>query len=338
MRRYKKLFAGLVLSGLFFFGVATFVESHAWARAGGGGSSGSRGSRSFSAPSTPSSPSLGSPGLSAPGRAPFSGAPGQSSGGFFGRSPFMQGLAGGLAGGMLGSLLFGGVGHASAGGAMGGGIGLMDLAIIGLLLYLAFRFFKKKREQQMVASESYAQGRYETDNRAGSYGAESLHDARYGASEMEGGFRQMRQLDPSFSEETLKEAFQDIFFKVQAAWMNRSFSGVEGAITGEMIEFFRGEFEEMRAKGRINRLENIAVRRVEPTEVWQEMGRDYVTVLFTANLLDYTVDEKTGEVVGGDKANPVKFQEFWTFSREIGSLEWRLSAINQPGETPGRKH
>ena len=96
-----------------------------------------------------------------------------------------------------------------------------------------------------------------------------------------------------------------------------------------MAAVFRTEFDTLKSKGRINRLENIAVRKVEPSEVWQETGTEYVTVLFTANLLDYTLDEKTGQVVGGDKLNPVKFQEFWTFCRDIGSTQWKLSAINQ---------
>ena len=82
----------------------------------------------------------------------------------------------------------------------------------------------------------------------------------------------------------------------------------------------------------INRLENIAVRKVEPAEVWQESGRDFITVLFTANLLDYTVDDKSGKLIDGDKLNPVKFQEFWTFSRDAGSRQWQLAGINQPGE------
>jgi predicted lipid-binding transport protein (Tim44 family) len=61
-----------------------------------------------------------------------------------------------------------------------------------------------------------------------------------------------------------------------------------------------------------------------------------VTVFFTANLLDYTVDDKTGQVVAGDKLNPLKFQEFWTFCRDVGTSRWQLSAINQPGESPTR--
>jgi predicted lipid-binding transport protein (Tim44 family) len=146
---------------------------------------------------------------------------------------------------------------------------------------------------------------------------------------VESGLRQIGRYDPNFNEETLKEAVQDIFFRIQAAWMNRSTDGIERMVTGEMAAFFKDEFEDMRQKGRINRLENIAVRKVEPTEAWQESGKDFVTALITANLLDYTVDDATGNVVEGDKLNPVKFQELWTFCRDIGAAQWKLSGINQ---------
>ena len=244
----------------------------------------------------------------------------------------MQGLAGGLAGGMLGSLLFGGMGHASSGGTTGGGMGLLDFALLGLLLYLAYRFFKKRRAQQAVASGNYEHAAYQnegSDSAPQIMNRESQQGGYPAVSEVEQGFRQMRQYDPNFNEEALRETFQDLFFKIQAAWMNRSLEGIEKIVTGEMADFFRTEFEAMKSKGRINRLENIAVRKVEPSEVWRETGTEYVTVLFTANLLDYTMDEKTGQVVDGDKLNPVKFQEFWTFCRDAGSSQWKLSAINQ---------
>lgn len=218
-------------------------------------------------------------------------------------------------------------------------MGLLDFALLGLLLYLAYRFFKKRRAQQTVASGNYENAGYQDE---GSYAPPQTmyRDSQQGGypavSEVERGFQQIRQYDPNFSEEALKETFQDLFFKIQAAWMNRSLEGVEKLLTSEMTTFFRGEFEAMKSKGRVNRLENIAVRKVEPSEVWQESGTEYVTVLFTANLLDYTVDDKTGQVVAGDKLNPVKFQEFWTFCREIGSSQWKLSAINQAPPEAGR--
>ena len=224
------------------------------------------------------------------------------------------------------------------GGGGGGGIGLLDLIIIGLLIYFGWRFFKKRRAA-MNSADPYgprydaASGRpFEGSPYYG--GAEPEPVQAY--DEVERGFAQIRQFDPGFEEESFKEKVQDLFFRIQAAWMNRSLDGIENLVTQEMADYFRKEFASMKQQGIINRLENIAVRKVEPSEVWQEMGKDYVTVLFTANLLDYTVDEKTNQVVQGDRLNPVKFQEFWTFVRDIGSPQWKLSAIQQADQPPAR--
>ena len=89
------------------------------------------------------------------------------------------------------------------------------------------------------------------------------------------------------------------------------------------------DVEKLKSERKINKLENIAVRSVDLVEAWQESGRDYITVKFYANLLDYTIDETTGKVLSGDKTEPVKFEEYWTFTRPVGNNQWRLSAINQ---------
>ncbi len=114
--------------------------------------------------------------------------------------------------------------------------------------------------------------------------------------------------------------------------MNRTLDGVENLVTPEMRDYFSAEFTRMKQDHVINRLENIAVRKVEPAEVWQESGRDFITVLFTANLLDYTVDDESAKLRNGDKLNPVKFEEFWTFTRHAGSRAWQLAGINQLNE------
>ena len=91
----------------------------------------------------------------------------------------------------------------------------------------------------------------------------------------------------------------------------------------------RPDCDRLRGQGRINRLDNIAVRSVTVTEAWQESGQDYVTAHFLANLLDYTVDEASGQVVEGNRTEPVKFEEYWTFVRPVGPNAWKLSAIQQ---------
>lgn len=333
----KKIMLTFALSTVFCFATAALMESTAWARAGGGRSMGSRGSKSFSAPQTPAGPSQASPGIGTPGRNAQTPGAAQPSGGFFSRSPFLTGLAGGLAGGMIGSLLFGGSGHAANGAASGGGIGFLEIALFGLLLYFTYRFFKRRRMQVAEGPSYYAQGaatREGIDPRADGMGYLARHElsrepAPSGFSELQRGIGHITQYDPGFNEDGFKETAQDLFFRIQAGWTNRSLDGIEGILTHEMAEHFRKEFDGMKAQGVVNHLENIAIRKVELSEAWQESGKDFITVLFTANLLDYTVDTSSREVVGGDKLNPVKFQEFWTFCRDVGSPRWQLSAIHQ---------
>lgn len=316
MWRIKGALGALAVLVILIMAAGLVMESSAWARAGGGGSSGSRGGRSFSAPSMPprSSPSP-TPGMTPN---PGFGTPGMG----FGRSPFWSGLAGGIMGGFIGNLLFGGRAYAGPMG-YGGGPGLLDLLVIGGLIYFLYRYFVRRRGEQSVYYE-------ENTNSYSQYG--SPYYGQPQLNDVERGLEEIRRFDPSFNTERFQETVEDLFFRIQAAWMNRSLDGVENVLTREMREYFSAEFARMKQEGFINRLENIAVRRVEPAEVWQESGKDFITVLFTANLLDYTVDDKTGELINGDKLNPVKFQEFWTFTRDTGSHTWQLSGINQLDE------
>ena len=113
-------------------------------RMGGGGSFGGRStySRSYSpsqsAPYAPSAPAK--PGQMAPQGAPNAAPVGAQPGGMFGRMGW--GLGGFMAGGLLGSMLFGHGGW----GAGGGGIGLLDLILIGLIAYFAVRLLRGRMD------------------------------------------------------------------------------------------------------------------------------------------------------------------------------------------------
>lgn len=309
---------GLVIFGLFFF-VMYVMELDAYARVGGGRSFGSRGSRSYSSPSSPSrAPSSPSSPSRQMGAAPAS--PSQSGG-------FLRGLAGGVVGGLIGGMLFRSLGFGGPG--TGGGIGLFEIILIGAILYGIWWFIKKKRQ---AAETNAGNAFYRTastpepqryDYTPTSYGPEAS------GSDADSGLDHIRQMDSAFDEQTFKDQSMDAFFKIQGSWANRDMSPIRNMMTAEMYGILQGDADDLKRKKQINRLDNIAVRKVEVSEAWQEAGNDFITVRFTANLLDYTTDEATGEVVSGSKTDPVKFEEFWTFTRPVGGGAWQLSAINQ---------
>jgi len=304
--------------------LAMVIPEDTWARAGGGISSGSRGSRSYSSPSRSYSTPAPSPGPTAqpqPTPAPLT-QPTPAGG-------FMRSLAGGLAGGLLGGMLFRGLGFAGGAEGSGGGFGMMDLLLLAGIAYLIFWFIRRKRaaEEALVTGHA-SQMSAETAGWGAPAAALDSPPASW-QQDLERGLGHIRQMDAAFDLATFRETCTDLFFKIQAAWMHRDLEKLQPLMTEEMQEAFGKQIDAARAKRQINKLENITVRSVEPTEAWQEQGRDYVTVRFLANLLDYTVDETTGKVVDGSDSVPVKFEEYWTWMRSVGSNCWRLSAINQ---------
>ncbi len=296
---------------------ATVLELDAYARAGGGRSTGSRGSRSYSRPATlPSQPAPAQPYTPPPSYNP---TPQPAGGGFF------RSMAGGILGGMLGGMLFRSLGFGGLGGGLGGsGIGLFEIILLFGIGYMIYRMVRRKREES--AYQSASPGGYQS---AGSTYYQPGAPASAAVNDVETGLSHIRQMDYSFDEERFRDQVMDIFFRIQGAWMNRDLAPVGSLFTDEMRRILQADVDGLLREKRVNRLENIAVRSVEVVEAWQESGHDFITTLIYANLLDYTTDDATGAVVAGSKTDPVKFEEYWTFTRSVGNNPWQLSAIDQ---------
>jgi predicted lipid-binding transport protein (Tim44 family) len=227
-------------------------------------------------------------------------------------------------------MLFGGLG--GLGGGLFGGIGFIEILLIAGLLYLGYRYLRRRQQPVPASSYGYTPPQ-ESDAGYGQLGSASAPSATMDMSnaalDLERGLGHIRQMDAGFDPRRFSDTASDLFFRVQGAWMGRDMTQVRDLLTPEIYEAMQKDCERMRAERHIDRMENIAVRSVEVTEAWQESGRDYVTVHFLASMLDYTIDERTNEVIKGSRSEPVKFEEYWTFVRPVGPNPWRLSAIQQ---------
>ncbi len=322
MNRQIKRFFPLLLAALFLS--VSLIDTVAHARAGGGSRSlGSRGTRSYSRPASPiTQPPPSRPQQYIPPAPPIY-QPQPAAGGFF------RSMAGGIAGGLLGGMLFrsmgfGGMGGSGMGyGGGGGGIGLFEILLLAGIAYLIYRFIKKSRENS--SDSSFAQNSYQSTVTPISQGYQQPPAE---VNDVESGLAQIRQYDAYFDENRFNDLIMDNFFKIQGAWMNRNLATAYDILTDEMRRIFQTDIDRLLRDKQINRLENIAVRKVEVVEAWQESGQDFITSLIYANLLDYTTDE-AGTILSGSKSDPIKFEEYWTFTRPAGNNTWRLSAIDQ---------
>ncbi len=315
---------GLMLFTLFFF-LCFLIPDDASARAGSSrSSSGSRGSRTYSAPASPTSPSPTSPSRSVTSPTPTAPAPMPM------QQPSMwRSIAGGVMGGMIGGMLFRSLGFGAPGeGGMGGGIGLFEIVLIGAILYFLYRFLKRRREAA-TAGATYQGGQSAGTATPPSLPAYIPSAGNAAVDDVQQGISHVRQMDAGFDEKVFTDACMDVFFQIQGAWANRDMSTAKNVLTDEMYGILSEDARKLKAEKKINRLDNIAVRSVDINEVWQESGQDYITVRFLANLLDYTIDESTKQVLSGSRTEPVKFEEYWTFTRPVGKNAWKLSAIQQ---------
>jgi len=323
--QWKTVVVMVTLFFMFFIG----MESLAHARAGGGRSSGSRGfssgsgSRTYQGSTTRPTQPTQQPGVAQP-------TPMQPTSPGMGRS-FLSGIGGGLLGGMIGSMLFGGRAGAAGWGG-GGGFGFGDLIIILIILAIVFfvikRFRARKAMEMSSTGSAYAPSSY-TYN-------EPSPDTYYEPSPRDGaiaqGLRHISEMDSTFNEAGFKEAVEDNFFKIQSAWTKRDLSNVKNLLTPQILNTFQDDVNRYIANKQFNRLENIAVRQVDIVDAIQDQGEEYITVKFLASLLDYIVDEATGQTVSGSTSDPVKFLEYWTFTRKVGQRNWVLAGITQEGD------
>lgn len=243
----------------------------------------------------------------------------QNSGGFG------RGLAGGLLGGAIGGMLFG-----SMFGAGGSGMGILPLLLLGGVAYFLYKKFSRPPQSNYQGSSQGAQRQGPIDlfgsKPAGPGAAPSAPSI--GANLLDEGVSQIRDTDPGFDPNYFKEVASDVFFQVQAGWMRRDLDSYRHLLGEQLAEEYAGHFAEMKEKGQINKLESIAVRTVEVVEAGSDGREDFVTVLFTASLLDYIVDDTTGALIEGSDTAPVKFEEKWTWARPTGTEDWKLEGIH----------
>jgi len=286
-RRPAALFAAFAVVAL------ALAPALADARPGGSSSSGSRGSRTQSAPpatqtapggaqqmqrtqtapSTPAQQGAGAASAARPAAA--------AQGGFLSRNPMMAGLMGGLLGaglfGLLsGSGLFGGMaGMASILGL------LLQVALIGGLVYLVMRLVRSRRQPAMAGAPN-AYARDMQPNGRPDVGAQGVNRA------MMGGAAASVATRPVTVSETDFNGFAETLVAVNAAWSRQDIDGLRRLSTPEMTNYFAQDLNDLRARGWTNTTSDVRLEQGDLSEAWNEEGQDYATVAMRFSLIDVT--------------------------------------------------
>ena len=136
-------------------------------------------------------------------------------------------------------------------------------------------------------------------------------------------------MDPNFDRMALQEQLANRYVQMQNAWQNQDIEPLKPYFTDAFYNQMNRQLQQMKAQGRTNYMERIAVLRVEPRTWYQENGMDHIVVQLETRMVDYTVDNATGAVVSGNR-NREKFLGYeWDLSRKSGVLTGEAGGVHR---------
>lgn len=222
------------------------------------------------------------------------------------RTGMFGGLFGGLlAGTLLGSLL--------GGGGAGGG-GLLDLLLIGLVIYFGIKFFKNRRQNNTYTNQNYSsQNDYYNQQNTQNFQSENNTSSTWDNLRSE----RTEQTEPytstgTFNTEEFLEGAKKLYVRMQESWDMRDIDDIKQFTSPIMHKDIEEQFREDPNPSKTE----IILINPSVLEVKQEDDYEQVAVLF--DVLMKEAEKNSNEQV----------KEIWNFSRnKAKGGNWVLDGI-----------
>jgi predicted lipid-binding transport protein (Tim44 family) len=325
------------------------VPTFAMAKPGGGKSSGSRGAKTNqSVPATSTAPTAAqplqrtaTPGGAGPATAgpataarPAAAAPAAAAA-QAAKPSFARNMMMGIGAGLLGAGLFGllsGSGLFSGLGGLASMFGLlMQVALIGGLVWLAIRFFRRRQEATMASAGA--------PMNAMNLNPEPQHMAREAMTPHNTAAQAMGMAAGVAATPAGSDAvgltgedfgvFERLLSEVSTAYSQEDLAALQRYATPEMVGYFADDLKENASKGLADRTSDVKLLQGDLAEAWVEGETAYATVAMRFEAISVMADRKTGKIVEGNMTIPQQSTELWTFACRRGG-SWQVSAIQQP--------
>lgn len=315
MTSFKRWVGRLSMIALGAAMVLATMPNDADARRGFGGF-GSRGVKTYQAPpKTNTAPKAAQPinkSITQPG-APTAGA---NQAARPGAAATQASRFGGLRGLLLGGLFAAALAGIFGAGALAAIAGfLLQMLLIGGIVYLIFRLFRGSAGGRPAMATAGAQsaytGRNPADilNRSGSAGGGAADELKIGPADY--------------------DTFERMLGEVQTAYGKNDVDALSKLLTPEMLSYFAAELDDNAKNGLLNVVADVKLEQGDLAEAWREQHLEYATVAMRYTLKDATIETATGRVVEGSRTEPTELTEVWTFVRPVRGTasQWELSAV-----------
>lgn len=172
------------------------------------------------------------------------------------------------------------------------GADLTTIVIMVIIAYVAYRYFKSKKQNA---------------------GAQV-----YQAAQEDPGLPidDLKAKDPNFNEQALLEKVGNEYVQMQQAWQNKDWEPMRAIMTDALFNQMARQLDVLKQRGLTNFVERIAVLDARIQRYAVEGDNDVLVIRLNTRICDYTVDDKTQQVVSGDRNRELFMTYDWKLIRQ----------------------
>ncbi len=130
----------------------------------------------------------------------------------------------------------------------------------------------------------------------------------------------LKQRDPSFNESKFLADAANLYVRLQNAWTDKDLTPVRTHLAEELYAKSERQIKAYINNKQTNHIDRISVLSTDIVGCTKDEKNDIITVQLVARIVDYVTDDKTGNVIRGDRNRELFMTYRWTFIRTLGKL------------------
>lgn len=128
----------------------------------------------------------------------------------------------------------------------------------------------------------------------------------------------IKQGDPNFSASDFITFTKQVYIDIENAWCKRDLTPVRPVMHENLYNTTAKQVQSKIDQGVVYHYESIAIDTAYLTSYERDSQFEYVTAYLTSRMIDYQVDEKTGNIIRGDKTTRWVQKYKMKFVRSLG--------------------
>ena len=138
----------------------------------------------------------------------------------------------------------------------------------------------------------------------------------------------IKNSDPSWNPDHIRDRVRKAYFSLQRAWMARNQDLAKEFMSEKLYNHHKMMTDAMIARHEKNILDEIELSDSQVVSVEDHTGgdRDILWIYITGSMIDYKINDVTGYTISGDRSKKEKFNELWKFIKNDEG-NWILDEI-----------